>query len=213
MGRSTRSPGGAPDDVSTYPPLARRAVTLARRLGFPLTRAEAPRGGPTCCPPGVGRLLATLAAACTGGARIGEVGSGTGFGAAWIASAMPARATLVTVELDAVRARAVRELFATDDRVEVVHGDANDVIPARAPFDLLFLDGGLPLSESVVDLVPVGGQLVVDDVTPTLRLDHASPHQSNDAKRDLFFGSSRLQSVEIVLPDLENAAFVGTRTG
>jgi predicted O-methyltransferase YrrM len=200
------------DDVATFPPRAQEAVRLARELRFPLTRAEAPAGGPTCCLPGVGRLLATLAAARTGGARLGEIGTGTGFGAAWIASAMPADATLVTIELDDERAAAAQRLFAADDRVDVVHGDAAVEVPTRAPFDLLFVDGGLPISEAIVEYVRVGGQLVVDDVTPTRLLDAASPFQSNDAKRDLFFGSPRLQSIEVVLPDLENAAFVGTRT-
>jgi predicted O-methyltransferase YrrM len=154
-----------------------------------------------------------LAAARTGGARIGEIGSGTGFGAAWIAFGMPRDATLVTIELDDERAKAVDELFAADARVTVVHGDAAVEVPQRAPFDLLFVDGGMPLTESVVEYVSPGGQLVVDDVTPTQRLDAASPYQSNDAKRELFFGSPRLRSVEVALPDLENAAFVGTRVG
>jgi predicted O-methyltransferase YrrM len=152
-----------------------------------------------------------LAAACGSGARIGEIGAGTGVGVAWIASAMPADATLLTVELDERRAHAVQQLFADDDRVTVVHGDAHDVVPGAAPFDLLFVDGGLPISEAVVDLVRVGGQVVVDDVTPTLRLSDASSYQANDAKRALFFGSPRLRSIEVVLPDLENAAFLGTR--
>ena len=214
MGLTARCCGTMPpmhDDVDTYPPLARQAVSLARELGFPLTRAEAPTGGPTCCLPGVGRLLATLAAARTAG-RLGEIGTGTGFGAAWIASAMPADTTLVTIELDDERAAAAQRLFATDSRVDVVHGDAAVEVPSRGPFDLLFVDGGLPISEAIVEYVRVGGQLVVDDVTPTLLLDAASPFQSNDAKRELFFGSPRLQSIEVVLPDLENAAFVGTRT-
>jgi predicted O-methyltransferase YrrM len=188
-----------------------RAIALAQELGFPLRREDAPDGRPTCSLPGVGRLLAMLAAACPSGARIGETGAGTGVGAAWIASAMPPDATLVTVELDDTRARAVQALFADDERVTVVPGDANDVIPDHAPFDLLFVDGGIRSTDDLVELVRVGGQLVVDDVSPTRRLDAASPFQSNDPKRALFFGSPRLQSVEIVLPDLENAAFVGTR--
>jgi predicted O-methyltransferase YrrM len=198
--------------TNAFPPLAQRALDIARDLGFPLTRAEAPDGRPTCCLPDMGRVLATLAASRGARAKLGEIGSGTGFGAAWIASAMPADATLVTVELDDERAHAVAELFAGDARVSAVHGDAAAVIPHEAPFDLLFVDGGMPLTESIVDYVRVGGILVVDDVTPTARLDDASPFHSNDAKRALFFGSPRLQSIEVVLPDLENAAFVGTRT-
>ncbi|MDQ1521082.1 MAG: hypothetical protein QOI55_2155 [Actinomycetota bacterium] len=203
----------APDDETTYPPKVQQAIALARDLGFPLTRADSLDGGPTCSLPGVGRLLATLAAACTGGARIGETGSGAGVGGAWIASAMPADATLLTVEFDERRARAVQRLFADDDRVTVVHGDANEVIPRTAPFDLLFVDGGLASSDGVIDLVRVGGQVVVDDVTPTLRLSDAPQYQTNDAKRALFFGSPRLVSIEVVLPDLENAAFLATRVG
>jgi predicted O-methyltransferase YrrM len=188
-----------------------QAIALAHELGFPLTRAASLDGGPTCSLPGVGRLLAVLAAAVGDDARIAEIGSGTGVGAAWIASAMPTDAALLTVEFDEDRARAVQRLFADDGRVTVVHGDANVVMAREVPFDLLFVDGGLPISEAVVDLVRVGGQVVVDDVTPTLRLSAAASYQTNDAKRALFFGSPRLQSVEVVLPDLENAAFLGTR--
>jgi predicted O-methyltransferase YrrM len=214
MGRAARSPGHnviLVDAPAPMPPKAARAIELARELGFPLTRSEATGTEPSCSLPDVGRLLAMLAAATPNGARIAEIGSGAGLGAAWIASAMPAGATLLTVELDDARAHAVQQLFADDARVTVVHGDANEVIPAAAPFDLLFVDGGLPVGDAVVDLVRVGGQVVVDDVTPTVKLDAAAPYQTNDAKRALFFGNPRLQSVEVVLPDLDNAAFVGTR--
>src|SRR5689334_13585141 len=135
MGRVTPS-----EDASTYPSKVRAAIALAHQLGFPLTRADAEGGEPTCSLPGTGRLLATLAAACAGG-RIGEIGAGTGVGAAWIASAMPDDATLVTVELDDERASAVTQLFADDPRVTVLCGDANELIPREAPFDLLFIDG------------------------------------------------------------------------
>jgi predicted O-methyltransferase YrrM len=214
MGRAARSVGNDVTLATPIPPRVEAAIALARELGFPLTRDEAPDGRPTCSLPGVGRLLAMLAAACTGRApRIGEIGSGTGVGAAWMASAMPPGATLVTVELDDARAAAVQRLFGDDPRITVVQGDANDVMPRHAPFDLLFVDGGIPATagDTLVELVRIGGQLVVDDVTPTRRLDAASPFQSNDPKRALFFASPRLQSVEIVLPDLENAAFVATR--
>jgi predicted O-methyltransferase YrrM len=92
------------------PPLVERANALARETGFPLTRQEAAPGVASACLPGVGRFLAVLAAGCRGG-RIGEAGTGVGVGAAWMASAMPAGCTLVTVESDE------RRLFSTDPRL------------------------------------------------------------------------------------------------
>ena len=79
---------------------------------------------------------------CAGG-RIGELGTGAGIGAGWVASAMPADCVLITVEIDELLARAARELLAADSRVEVITGDAFRVIPSRGPFGLLFADSGV----------------------------------------------------------------------
>jgi predicted O-methyltransferase YrrM len=59
------------------PPLVRRALELERELGF--DRSSIPE---------VGRLLHLLAAQ-RGRMRVGEIGTGCGVGAAWIASALP----------------------------------------------------------------------------------------------------------------------------
>jgi predicted O-methyltransferase YrrM len=71
--------------MDQFPPLVTRAQAAARQAGFPLTREEAGPGRPSACLPGVGRFLAVLAAGCAGG-RIGELGTGAGIGAGWIAS-------------------------------------------------------------------------------------------------------------------------------
>lgn len=116
--------------IDELPPLVERANALARAMGFPLTRQEAAPGVASASLPGVGRFLAVLAAGCRGG-RIAEAGTGVGVGAAWMASAMPADCTLVTVEYDKQRARAAAVLLAAEDRVEVVCGDAWEILPAR----------------------------------------------------------------------------------
>jgi predicted O-methyltransferase YrrM len=197
------------------PPLVARARELARSLGFPLTREEAgPNpGNPSASLPGVGSFLAVLAAGCHGG-RIAEIGTGTGVGSAWIASAMPADCALITVEVDEERARAAAEVLSPDDRITVLTGDAAELIPPLAPFDLLFADGGWrdPAGlASLIDLVRIGGALVMDDVTPTELIAADSPLLGGDVKRELFFGNPRLVSTEVVLPDLRNALLVGTR--
>jgi len=112
------------------PPLVTEARALAERLGF---------AGSSI--PEFGRLLAALAAARPGG-RLAEAGTGTGVGSAWIVSALPPEATLVTVELDAARAAAARGLLASEPAVEVLACDWRELLPPRAPVDLLFLDGG-----------------------------------------------------------------------
>ncbi|HSZ43480.1 MAG TPA: class I SAM-dependent methyltransferase [Trebonia sp.] len=209
----------APEEV---PPLAARARALATEVGFALTREEALREAgdgdgdkgaphPSASLPGVGRFLAMLAAGCAGG-LIGELGTGTGVGAAWIVSAMPADARLITVEIDPERAAAARGLFAGDPRVRVLTGDSLDLIAAHAPFDLLFADGGVGDRARLVDLLAIGGRIVADDVTPQAALPPDSPFRDHDPKREFFFGDPRLVSVEVVLPDLRNSLLVGTRT-
>jgi predicted O-methyltransferase YrrM len=195
--------------MEEFPPLVQRAYAVARTIGFPLTRAESAGTGSASLP-GTGRFLAMLAAGCIGG-RIGELGTGVGVGAAWIASAMPADCTLITVELDEQRAEAARELFADDPRIEVITGDAVPEISARGPYDLLFSDGGGGQSrDSLLGLLKIGGRIVVDDVTPAKLLPPDSPHLTSDPKRE-FFAGPRLVSAEVVLPDLRNSLLVGTR--
>ena len=197
--------------MEEFPPLVARARAVARSSGFPLTREEAAAGTPSASLPGVGRFLAMLAAGC-GGGRIAELGTGVGIGAAWLASAMPADCSLVTVEIDPVRAAAARELLAADPRVSVVTGDARAVIARLGPFDLLFYDGGAVDYAELVSLLRVGGRVVMDDVTPLEALPSGSPLVASDPKREFFFGDPRLVSVEVVLPDLRNSLLVGTRT-
>ena len=120
--------------------------------------------------PEVGRLLHLLAAQ-RGRARVGEIGTGTGVGAAWIVSALPPEVPFVTVELDAERAAAASELFADDENAKVLHGDWHELMPPEAPFDLLFYDGGGKQhpevdGEQVIGLLAPGGTLVLDDLTP-----------------------------------------------
>ena len=74
------------------PSLVAEATARARREGFSLS-----------CDPAAGRrLLAVLAACLPAGARVLELGTGTGVGTAWIASALLPRAdvTVITVEKD-----------------------------------------------------------------------------------------------------------------
>ena len=165
------------------PPLVEKALALTERLGFEKS-----------CRPEVGRLLHVLAGS-RGRDRVAEIGTGTGVGAAWIASALPPQTPFFTVELDAARAAAARELFAADENVHVLEGDWRALLPAEAPFDLVFYDAAKQLrpqedGELVAGLLAPGGLAVLDDLTPGF----AGP----DPVRAFWLGRQDLAATEIL---------------
>jgi predicted O-methyltransferase YrrM len=150
--------------------------------------------------PEVKRLLAALVAAKPAG-RIAEAGTSWGEGAEAIAAALGPGASFVTCEADPERAAAARERLA-DLPVEVLEGRWQDVLPPRAPFDLLFFDSG-GIDDSAVDLLAPGGILVKDDMTPGRPTD-------GDPVRELLLANPRLEAVEL-LTTPEAAAIVAVR--
>ena len=203
--------------LTDVPELVVRAQELAVELGFPLTRQPIEPGAPiplpSACLPGVGRFLAVLAAGCVNGV-IGEYGTGTGVGTAWMASAMPGSCRLLTAEFDPERAENATRLFAADERVQVLAGDAVSALAGQGPYDLIFADCGIRQDaafDSVVDLLKLGGRVVMDDVTPMAVLPDDSPYKGGDDIKRRLFGNPRLVSAEVVLPDLANSLLVGTR--
>lgn len=188
------------------PDLVREAIAVAREVGFPLMPDGCPpaeyQGPPTACIPEVGRLLRTLAAAKPGG-LIGEQGTGSGVGTAWLISGMSAESRLVSAELDPVYAAAAARLFAGFPNVEVRAGDWHQVLHGEGPFDLLFMDaipgsGDLDPSrwDRVAELVKVGGLIVMDDLTP-VDLWPADWDSFVDPKREFAFANPRVAGAEV----------------
>ena len=118
---------------------------------------------------------------------------------------MAADAGLVTVEPNPDLAAVAAELFADDPRVTVVHGDARDVLPPLAPFDLLFLDGGpwkQEPEERLLELIAPGGVVVMDDLTPG--------RPGPDPVRQFWLDHPRVLATEL-LTTPTTAAMVATR--
>jgi predicted O-methyltransferase YrrM len=114
--------------------------------------------------PEVRQLLRVLCA----GRRCVEVGTGEGAGAAAIAETA---ATLVTIEIDPVRAAAAEERLRRYEHVRVLAGDWRDCLSTHAPFDFMFLDGPAwprhpDQLEALIDSLEPGGLLLVDDLAP-----------------------------------------------
>ena len=139
--------------------------------------------------PEVQRLVATLVASKPGG-RVAEIGTSYGDGAAAIAAALPAGTSFVTVELDRDRAAAARARLA-GTAAEVLEGDWRDVLPTRAPFDLVFADGGVAY-DRVAELLAPGGILVKDDLTPGRPV-------AGDPTREALLLDPRLAATEVLV--------------
>jgi predicted O-methyltransferase YrrM len=149
--------------------------------------------------PAVQALLRVLAA----GRRVAEIGAAFGEGAA--AMAETAR-ELVTVEVDAERVEAARSRLAGLANVELLAGDWHELLPPRAPFELVFADGGLRSREdyeALLELVEPGGLIVKDDLSP------ARPVEG-DPVREFLLRNDRLAGVEI-LTTPATAAIVATK--
>ena len=75
--------------------------------------------------------------------RVLDIGTAIGYSAIWLAAALGPGGTVTTIELDPERAQRARryiERAGLADRVELVEGDAFDLIPTLGTYDLIFQD-------------------------------------------------------------------------
>lgn len=124
--------------------------------------------------PEVGRLLEILAGSM-GAERILEVGTAIGYGALRLARGAPA-ARIWTIDPDAERLETARRFLERDgsaERVELVEGEALDVLPdllgeIERPLDLVYLDAiKTEYRDYVETLLPkmrFGGLFVIDNL-------------------------------------------------
>jgi len=84
----------------------------------------------------------------------------------------------------------------------VLQGDWRELLAPRAPFDLLFADGGGSYGD-VADLLGPGGILVKDDLTPGRPV-------AGDATREALLLDPRLEATEVRVTD-EMACIVAVR--
>ena len=180
------------------PTIVSRAFDVSRKAGYV-----------SFCRNETGRLLATLAA--TRGGTMAEFGTGCGVGTAWLRSGMREDARIVTAELDRRLATAAAEMFADDDRVEVLEADWS-TLHERGPYSLVFLDSGDPdavRADAVVDLLEPGGIVVLDDFTPC-EMWPPIAFGRVDTLREEWLSDERFTAVEVMIaPDA--SAVIATR--
>ena len=120
--------------------------------------------------PDEGKLLLVLLR-CIGARRVLEVGTLGGYSGIWLARALPPDGKLTTIERDPRHAEAARRAFAdagVADRIELLEGDARDVLAGLAPgFDAVFVDADKePMAHyyrESMRLLKVGGMLLCDN--------------------------------------------------
>jgi predicted O-methyltransferase YrrM len=200
------------------PDLVDRAHRHAAGLGFPLLPQGRPIGQPaptTATTPMDGALLRCLAAAHPNGV-IGEIGTGPGVSTAWLLSGMSSTARLVSCDVDSKLALSAGRLFAEHRNVNILAGDWEDVLVPHGPFDLLFFDANAHTVLSnrdkwngVVELLTVGGQIVMDDLAP-VEMWPDSWRGATDYKREFCLANERLAGVE-VRTSATTVSVIGTR--
>jgi predicted O-methyltransferase YrrM len=125
--------------------------------------------------PNQGKLLMLLAQVM-GARRILEIGTLGGYSTIWLARALPADGTVVTLELDPKHAAVAQANFTRaglNDRIQLRVGPARDSLTALiaeqvAPFDLVFIDADKISTpeylRSALHLTQPGSLIIIDNV-------------------------------------------------
>jgi predicted O-methyltransferase YrrM len=164
-------------------------------------RANAAAGLPAIdVAPNQGKLL-YLIAQLLGARRILEIGTLGGYSTIWLARALPAGGTLVTLEVDPKHAEVARANLARAGLAQVVDvrvGRALDTLPALVGqvFDLVFIDADKPNNPAylawALRLTRPGSVIVVDNVVREGGiLDAASDDPRVQGTRSLFEAIAR----------------------
>jgi predicted O-methyltransferase YrrM len=116
-----------------------------------------------------GSLLRTIAASRPG-AKILELGTGSGLATSWIIDGMDTGSKLVSVENNEILITIARNNL-TDKRIEFICADAYEWITSFRgdPFDMIFADpmpGKYDLFEETLALLKPGGIYIIDDMLP-----------------------------------------------
>jgi predicted O-methyltransferase YrrM len=145
--------------------MASAALTSSDAHNLPAISVSAP----------LGKLLHLLARSLRA-RRILEIGTLGGYSTIWMADALPADGTLITLEIDPTHASVAQanlERAGLANKVTVRVGAALDTLPKLAaegagPFDLVFIDADKPNNppyfEWAMKLTRPGSMIIVDNV-------------------------------------------------
>ena len=134
-------------------------------------RKEAKDAGVPVIRPETGQLLSFFTE-LTAPKKVLEVGTGTGYSALLMLHSMPDCGTVTTIENWPPRIEAARKNFeraGASDRIELLQGDAGEILPTLAgPYDLIFMDAAkaqyITWLPEILRLLSPGGILISDNI-------------------------------------------------
>ena len=117
-----------------------------------------------------GALLQTLVATKPG-ARVLEIGTGTGLATAWLLAGMDAESNLLSLDNNAEFQAIANEKLGHDPRLTLLRADAGNWLETaqEAQFDLIFADawpGKYANLDAALNSLAKGGLYVIDDMLP-----------------------------------------------
>jgi demethylmenaquinone methyltransferase/2-methoxy-6-polyprenyl-1,4-benzoquinol methylase len=146
-------------------------------------------------------MLAVLAGGVRHGGRILEIGSGAGYGTAWIVGGLVGRsdAEVLSIEIDEERHHAVATA-PWPASVQLRLGDVLDLFDEIGQFSLIFADaqgGKWEGLDRTVNALELGGLLVVDDMRlPKVQIVADQAERTAEVRRSLL-SDPRLLAVEL----------------
>ncbi len=134
-------------------------------------RKEAKDAGVPVIRPETGQLLSFFTELAAP-KKVLEVGTGTGYSALLMLHSMPDCGTVTTIENWPPRIEAARKNFeraGASDRIELLQGDAGEILPTLAgPYDLIFMDAAkaqyITWLPEILRLFSPGGILISDNI-------------------------------------------------
>ncbi len=148
-----------PFEPTSFPPQLKKIELKTKELEFDMASEYK-----------TGSFLRALAASKPGG-RLLELGTGTGFGTAWILAGMDGQASLLSVDNNAQVSAVAAQYLGEDRRLTLKVEDATVLIPTLEGqlFDFIFADawvGKFELLEETLALLGPGGVYIIDDLLP-----------------------------------------------
>lgn len=140
--------------------------------------------------------------------RVLEVGCAIGYSAILTAQYLASGGTVTTIEWDADMAQTARENIKRagfENRINVIHNDAKEVLPTlSAEYDIIFLDGPkahyIYMLNDCIRLLKKGGLLIADNVLykgMTADDEHVIRRKITIVKRLRRFISAQMQRQEL----------------
>ncbi len=162
-----------------------------------------------------GMLLRALAASKPGGNLL-ELGTGSGFGSAWLLDGMDAGARLITVDHGGPQVAVARQYLEHDPRIQFLSADAGaclrDFQSEHRAFDLIFADapiGKFSMLEETLQLLAPGGVYVVDDLNPAPGWDADHPAKVQQLLATL----DQHPRLQVALMDWSTGIAIATKVG